>query len=243
MIRVLIVDDEAPAHKVIETYCSKVPDLKIVGNCYDATSALCVLREQKVDLIFLDIQMGDLTGFELLQTLEKIPQIVIVTAYAEFALKSYDFGITDYLLKPVRYARFLQAAEKVRKHQQHGHKTSQTEVTEMLTEKPAKVASFMTADQEGVELKIKLNEILWAESTGNYVKLHSTSAVFVKRITLSELEARLKPLGFLRVHKSFLIREDAIEAIDGNRIRIGGTFIPIGATYKQAVRDALKGMG
>ncbi|MCC5935563.1 MAG: response regulator transcription factor [Balneolales bacterium] len=242
MIRVLIVDDEAPAHKVLETYCGRVSDLRIVGNCYDATSALNLLREQDVDLMFLDIQMSDLTGLELLQTLEKPPQVVLVTAYAEYALESYDFGVSDYLLKPVRYARFLQAVEKVRKRLQHNTIETSIPLPETRHEKAAETDAFTTVEEEGVLRRIPLPEILWAESAANYVKLHTAGSVHTKRITLSELETLFRPHGFLRVHKSFLVRADAIRALDGNRIRIGDELIPVGATYRQAVRDALKGI-
>jgi DNA-binding LytR/AlgR family response regulator len=247
MIKALIVDDEAPAHKVLEAYCSKVPDLQIVGNCFDATSALHLLREQDVDLMFLDIQMSDLTGLELLQTLPKVPQVVLVTAYAEHALKSYEFGVTDYLLKPVRYARFLQAVEKVGKRLQQTNTASPTRVPVLPNNEPIDAAVFLTVEEDGLVIKVQLTEILWAESVGNYVKLQTIHKKYSKRMTLSELETVFKPHGFLRVHKSFLIRLDAIEALDGNQIRItnklmANKFIPVGATYRQIVRDTLKGI-
>jgi DNA-binding LytR/AlgR family response regulator len=258
MIRVLIVDDEAPAHKVLEAYCNRVSDLRIVGNCYDATSALQLLREQDVDLMFLDIQMSDLTGLELLQTLDKPPQVVLVTAYAEYALESYDFGVADYLLKPVRYARFLQALEKIRKQLSTGAVTMEVPASEAIQtpmsqgtrrppseatqHKPTDVVPFITIEESGVLKRVELSEIVWAESVGNYVKLHTKESVYTKRITLSELETTFKPHGFLRVHKSFLVRTNAIRTLDGNRIRIGDELIPVGATYKQAVREALRGI-
>lgn len=250
MIRVLIVDDEAPAHKVLETYCGRISDLQIVGNCYDATSALQLLREQEVDLMFLDIQMSDLTGLELLQTLDKPPQVVLVTAYAEYALESYEFGVSDYLLKPVRYARFLQALEKIRKQllpgtttiQASASKASYVPAQEASWGKPGDIDPFTTIEEDGVLKRIELSDILWAESEGNYLKLNTKETVYTKRITLNELENTFKPHGFIRVHKSFLARTDAIRALDGNRIHIGDELIPVGATYKQVVREALKGI-
>lgn len=243
MIRVLIVDDEAPAHAVLEAHCSKNDDIKVIGNCFDGTSALAFLRQYPVDLMFLDMQMSDLSGFEVLQTLENPPCVVFVTAYSDYALESYEFGVMDYLLKPVRYARFVAAVEKVRRYLKRivsykeaaGAGTQDKAVSGASSKKPA--SAFISIKVDGVTERIEVAQINAIEAWGNYVKLHLTGQTLIDRRTLSDLDAALKEHGFVRIHKTWIVRLRAIEAIDGNRVRLGGQLLPIGSIYKQKLRD------
>ena len=245
MIRVLIVDDEAPAHTVLKAHCAKIDDIEVVGNCYDGTSALTFLRQHPVDLMFLDMQMSDLTGFELLQTLDAPPCVVFVTAYADYALESYEFGVTDYLLKPVRYARFLAAVEKVRRYLgrvsgsvKSGPEVSPDAAASADASSGAETA-FLSIKTDGVTERVEVSRILYIEAWGNYIKIHLPEQTLVERRTLSDLETALSDHGFVRIHKAWLVRLRAIDAIDGNRVRIGKTELPVGAIYKQKLRDLI----
>lgn len=245
MIRVLIVDDEAPAHAVLEAHCSKIDDMEIVGNCYDGTSALTFLRQHPVDVMFLDMQMSDLTGFEVLKTLEHPPCVVFVTAYSDYALESYEFGVTDYLLKPVRYARFVAAVEKLRRclGRSQVELGAQTEETPDVAVSGASAqksdSAFISIKAGGVTERIEVGRINAIEAWGNYVKLHLSGQTLIERRTLRDLEAALTEHGFVRIHKAWIVRLRAIEAIDGNRVRLGGQLLPIGSIYKQKLRDVI----
>ena len=239
MIRVLIVDDEAPAHAVLEAHCSKNDDLNVIGNCYDGTSALAFLRQHPVDLMFLDMQMGDLSGFEVLKTLERLPCVVFVTAYSDYALESYEFGVIDYLLKPVRYARFVVAVEKVRRYLGLTQVELKADAESTPEEAKTAVPAFISVKVDGVTERIEVERINAIEAWGNYVKLHLTGQTHIERRTLSDLDAALKEHGFVRIHKSWMVRLKAIEAIDGNRVRLGGQLLPIGSIYKQKLRDVI----
>lgn len=245
MIRVLIVDDEAPAHAVLKAHCGKIGDIEIVGNCYDGTSALAFMREHAVDLLFLDMQMSDLTGFEVLKTLDTPPCVVFVTAHADYALESYEFGVTDYLLKPVRYARFVAAVEKVRRYvgRMSDGLGPRAQGSPGDAESGAAARNFETAfisvRVDGVTERIEVGSIEYIEAWGNYVKIHMGGQTLVERRTLSDLEVALSEQGFVRIHKAWVVRLRAIDAIDGNRVRIGGQYLPIGAIYKQKLRDLI----
>lgn len=239
MIRVLIVDDEAPAHAVLEAHCSKNDDLNVIGNCYDGTSALAFLRQHPVDLMFLDMQMGDLSGFEVLKTLERLPCVVFVTAYSDYALESYEFGVIDYLLKPVRYARFVVAVEKVRRYLGLTQVELKADAESTPEEAKTAVPAFISVKVDGVTERIEVERINAIEAWGNYVKLHLTGQTHIERRTLSDLEKTLAKHGFARIHKAWIVRLTAIEAIDGNRVRLGGQLLPIGAIYKQKLRDLI----
>jgi two-component system LytT family response regulator len=245
MIRVLIVDDEAPAHAVLGAHCRKIDDIEVVGNCYDGTSALAFLRQHPVDLMLLDMQMSDLTGFEVLHTLVHPPCVVFVTAYSDYALESYDFGVTDYLLKPVRYARFVAAIEKVRRYLRRtsdesgartedapGEAISDTSVLKSET-------AFIRLKIDGVTERIDIRRIACIEAWGNYVKIHLAEHTILERRTLTDLEAVLSEHGFVRIHKAWIVQLRIINAIDGNRVRIGEKYLPIGAIYKQKLRDLI----
>jgi DNA-binding LytR/AlgR family response regulator len=229
MIRCLLVDDEPLAHTVLESHLEKLNDVQKVGNCFDATSAISFLREHEVDVVFLDIQMPDLTGIELLQTLNHVPLVVFVTAYSEFAIESYEFAAVDYLLKPVRYARFLKAMEKVRERLGKN-------------EKPAKNVqkdSFLSIQDAGVLHRVNLKDITHIQSWGNYVRIFYNNQMKLDRRTLSDLENELNEFGFIRVHKSYIVNVNYVQKMDGNKL-IGETFeLPIGESYKQQTKVVL----
>jgi DNA-binding LytR/AlgR family response regulator len=229
MIRCLLVDDEPLAHTVLESHIEKLNDFQILGNCYDATSAIQFFHENEVDVVFLDIQMPDLTGMEFLQTLNHAPLIVFVTAYSEYALESYEFAAVDYLLKPVRYARFLKTIEKIRARLQTSLKPVKKQVP----------VEFLSIQDGGSIHRLAINSITHIQSWGNYVRIFVDGQVKLDRRTMTDLENTLNTSGFLRCHKSYLINSKKISRLEGNRLYIKDLEIPIGESYKQAVKSAL----
>ncbi len=223
------MDDEPPAHKVLENYIGKVNTLTLVHNCYNAIEALNYLYEHKVDLIFLDINMPELTGLEMLKTMDNPPAVILTTAYSEFALESYEFGVVDYLMKPIRFDRFLKAINKV--------VLSKTQLeSQDKTKKPMPAAEkdiFIKVD--GVQQKVTLDDVLYLESKGNFVLLHLKDKRHLTADTLTKMNERLSPSGFLRIHKSYIININKVNTLQGNQVQVGEKYLPIGNSYKQVV--------
>lgn len=223
----LIVDDEPAAHYVLLNYIKQTPQLEVVHQCYNGIEALNYLRSNPVDLMFLDIDMPEITGLELLSTLTDPPTTILTTAYSQFALKSYDYGVFDYLLKPVYLPRFLKSIERFLALERQGESTEKEE-------------SNFSVKVDGSPVEINFNDVLFAQSYGNYVKIYCYKRIYVASITTSELESLLSTNNFMRIHKSFIIALDKIKEIDKNQVHIGEETIPIGITYKRALSDRLK---
>lgn len=229
MMKYLIIDDEPIAHRIIEGYAKDMPQLLKVGNSYNALEALNVLQNESVGLIFLDINMPQLTGFEMLRTLSKPPKVIVTTAYQEFAVEGYELEVVDYLLKPFSFERFLKAVNKV---------VLQHSATKSITdEKEAQDSIFLKEDRK--LRKVKLDQIRYIEAYGNYCKVHLGDVVVITPEKISGLEKILSPKSFLRVHKSFIIAKHHIDAIEGNKIRVNDKFVPIGQTYANTVKRLL----
>lgn len=231
MIKYLIIDDEHIAHDIIKGYCAKVHHMHLMKSCYDALEALDYLREHQVDLIFLDINMPKLKGFEFLKTLSNPPKVIVTTAYQEYALEGYALDVIDYLLKPFSFERFLKAIHKATAIQPN--KASDT-----LTSSEASTAIFLYSDKKYTQ--IHTNEILYIEAAGNYVKVHTPNEVLTIRDKISDIAKRLPDNNFIQVHKSFVVSKQHIHIIEGNRIKIENASIPIGKLYKEAVMKLLR---
>ena len=229
-LKCLIVDDEPPAHKVLENYIGKLYSLTLVGNCYNAIEALNFLHENTVDILFLDINMPELSGLDMLKTLSNPPIVILTTAYSEYALESYEFGVTDYLMKPIRFDRFLKAINKVLELKADAPTAA---VAPEKTVAPKETSFFVKVD--GVQRKVRFEDILYVESKGNFVRLHLADTRLMTADTLSNMDKKLSPYGFLRVHKSFIVNLEKITGLEGNRLLIQDTKIPIGNSYKQGV--------
>lgn len=224
-LKCLIVDDEPPAHKVLENYISKVNFLELSGNCHNAIEALNFIREQKVDVLFLDINMPELTGLEMLGTLSDPPIVILTTAYSEFALEGFDLGVFDYLLKPIRFGRFLKAVNRIPKPEKLEASQSQEVIKE---------DAFFFAKANGIQHKIIYSEIDFVESKGNFVHLNMAKKLLIAS-TLTKMNEKLSPHGFMRVHKSYIVNLEKVEAIVGNQLIIKDYKIPIGNSYRQIV--------
>lgn len=234
-LKCLIVDDEPPAHKVLENYIGKLHSLTLVGNCYNAIEALNFLHENTVDILFLDINMPELSGLEMLKTLSNPPIVILTTAYSEYALESYEFGVTDYLMKPIRFDRFLKSVNRVLEIKAD---TSTSTAAVEKTVAPKETSFFIKVD--GVQRKVRFDDILYIESKGNFVRLHLPDSRLMTADTLSNIEQKLSPYGFLRVHKSFVINLEKVTGLEGNRLLIDDMKIPVGNSYKQGVLKVIK---
>jgi DNA-binding LytR/AlgR family response regulator len=221
MIKYIIIDDEHIAHDIIKGYCDALPNLEFVDDCYDAIEAMECLRNNKVDLIFLDLNMPKLKGFDFLKTLQNPPNVIVTTAYQEHALEGYELNIVDYLLKPFSFERFIKAINKIEiKDQNH-------EPSNILKEEQS---LFLKSNKKRIQVKIA--EILFIEATGNYVNVVTTTSEIQVRDKISDVIHLLSDTEFIQVHKSFVVAKSHINEIEGNRILIKDYKIPIGKVYK-----------
>lgn len=232
MIRYLIVDDEHMAHTIIQGYCDLLPNLEWSGNAYDAIEAMQHLQSHTVDLIFLDLNMPKLKGFDFLRTLTHPPKVVVTTAYREFALEGFDLNVVDYLLKPFGFDRFLKAMNKVISPAKTGGNSGVVAAGRSGGER-----IFLRGDKKYVQIAV--DDILYLEAAGNYTKVITTDASIVTRDKISNLLTYLPPDDFLQVHKSFAVAIPHINSIEGNRITIGPHLVPIGKMYKVEVNQLL----
>ncbi len=225
-----IIDDEPIAHRIIEGYCKHLDSLKKVGNCYDVFEAIQFLHKTPVDLIFLDINMPELTGFDLLKTLRQSPKVIVISAHEEYALEGYELNVIDYLLKPFSLDRFLRAMQKVM--------SIQHPVASISTSKTS--PSFFFKGEKKMH-QIHADDILFIEAYGNYCKVVLTKETIVIHEKISSLEKLLPDTDFLRVHKSFIVAGVKIKIIESNRITIGDRQVPVGQSYKHNLKQLYNG--
>jgi DNA-binding LytR/AlgR family response regulator len=224
----IIVDDEPAAHYVLANYIKQNPQLELVFQGYNGIEAMDYLRENHVDLMFLDINMPEISGMELLKIIPTHPKTILTTAYSEFALESYDYGVIDYLLKPIYFPRFLKAVDRFFS-------------TENAKAKEEEVAvNSISVKVDGYFMDIELDQLLFAQSFGNYVKLHTIKRTYLASITTSELEKCLPEKSFMRIHKSYIVALDKIDATEKDFVIIKNEKLPIGITYKRELSDRLK---
>ncbi|WP_428236561.1 LytR/AlgR family response regulator transcription factor [Gracilimonas sp.] len=236
MISYLIIDDEYLAHEVIREYCDMLPYLQLAKSCYNALEAAEYLREHKVDVIFLDLNMPKLKGFEFLKTLVAPPKVIVTTAYSEFALEGYELNVADYLLKPFSFERFLKAVNKATSSikTSGGGSGSNVVISDPgnAGDKPGTV--FLHENKKYVQVTI--DDILYLEASGNYVKVITGSDTITVRETIAEMLDILSTGDFTQVHKSFVVSVQHIKSIQGNRILLKYDHsIPIGKVYKMNV--------
>jgi DNA-binding LytR/AlgR family response regulator len=231
-MKCLIVDDEALARDVIETYIEKVDFLQLAGKCNNALQAFSALNKQPVDLMFLDIKMPEMTGLEFIRTLKAPPKIIITTAFHEYALDGFELDVVDYLLKPISFERFLRAIHKV--------KIPQAQLPGNTHEELSPESFYVRSDRKLV--KINPIEIIFIESLKNYLCIYTGTQKVIVLSTMQYLEEQLKQYPFiLRVHKSFLINKNLISEIDNGILRMSsGNEIPLGGLYKDSFLDAMK---
>jgi len=233
MLNCLLVDDEVPALRLLTDYVNKIPDLHLAGTAEDAFQALELLHTNRIDLLFLDIEMPELTGIEMLKSLVQKPYVVLITAYKEYALESYDLNVVDYLLKPVTFDRFLKATNKVIERNRLKNNSAFSP-----TINESKDHFFVKADYKLV--KIYFNEILYIEGLSEYVRIHTEKEKIITLQSLKNLESILPESMFLRIHKSFIVSIPKIKAIVGNAVEIAGSKLTIGKSYRDKALKILK---
>lgn len=223
MINCIIVDDEPLAIKVLQKYFEADHELHLLANFTNALQALDFLKKNAVDLLFLDINMPTLDGLAFLSLLEHPPLVIFTTAYAEYAVKSYEFAAVDYLLKPFGLPRFLKAIQKVKQ----------------LQSSPALPETFFTIRADRKVYRIPFNETLFLEAYGDYVKIHTTKELLVPKTKLSTLYEMLPQPPFLKTHRAYLINMDKVDFLEGNQLAIGSYKIPISKSLRAPVLQTL----
>lgn len=227
----IIVEDEPLAAEVLTDYIHQVPFLELKGVCVDAIYAMEMLQANKIDLIFLDIHLPKLKGLEFLESLKNPPAVIITSAYNEYALQGFDLNVVDYLLKPIRFNRFLKAVNKL-KQRQDGSPASTTMTP------GERLYIFFNVGKKRV--KIYLDEIMFIESLREYVRITTHEKSILTKFQLSEIEGLLAKNNFIRIHRSFIVAKDKIEAFTATDVEISGKQIPIGRSYKELVISVLE---
>ncbi|MCD9014766.1 LytR/AlgR family response regulator transcription factor [Parachryseolinea silvisoli] len=232
-ITCLIVDDEPLARNLLTDYVSKVPSLQLLQACASPLAAIEVLRSNPVDLLFLDIQMPEITGISLLRTLQKRPLVVLTTAYSEYALEGYDLDVVDYLLKPVTFERFLRAVEKAG---QRLTPTTPPSVQAPRTE-PTEQQPFVFVKDGTKLVKVRWADILYVEGLKDYVTIHTRQQKIVTLQRLKTLEEQLPTDKFIRIHHSYIVAVDAIDVVHKGEVQIGNVTLPVSDSYRKQFKD------
>ena len=237
-INCLIVEDEPLARNLMTAYVEKVPYLNLLKACSNPLDAIDFLRDNSVDLLFLDVQMPEITGITLLKIMQKKPLVILTTAYSEYALEGYEHDILDYLLKPITFERFLKAVEKA------NLRLTSTQTQPIIQEKIVEKIVNMEGSQpfifvkDGTKLvKIKLNEILYIEGLKDYVTIHTQTQKIVTLQRLKTLEEQLPDNQFIRIHNSFIVSLEGIDSIHKEKVQVGKVFLPISDTYRKAFKE------
>jgi DNA-binding LytR/AlgR family response regulator len=227
----IIVDDDSFVRKITEDFVKKTESLNLVYSLSNAVDAVNVLRtNENVDLIFLDIEMPEMTGIDFLNALSILPQIIIISSKEKYAIDAFEYDVTDYLLKPFTYSRFCKAVNKALDRQEKSRVHAK--------------ADEIFIKHNSTLVKLKYTDILWVEAMENYVVIHTFDEKYAIHFTMRALEEKLSQKHFLRVHRSFIINAGSINSIENNMIRIGTkenpkNYIPIGKSYKDNLLKVL----
>jgi len=235
IVNCVIIDDEPAAIEVLADFTDRTPNLSLLNTFRDPLQALSFIRDTKVDLIFLDINMPELNGMELLKILINPPLVIFTTAYTEYAIESYEKNAVDYLLKPVTFERFLIAVNKA----QSRLKNNNTEVIE--TPQTSNENEEIIYLKSGTKThRIVLNDIRYLEKDGHYITFYVSDKKVVARLSMKDVFEVISKEKFIQVHKSYIVSISHIKTIERHQIKIGGSFIPIGKTHRKAVHEFFK---
>ncbi len=224
-IKCLVLDDEPLACKFLEDCIAKIELLELVGSCTSAMEALNVLQRRSIDLLFLDIQMPEINGLELLRSLNNPPRVIMTTAYDDFAVASYELNVIDYLLKPFSFARFLKAVDKL----SADYVAAQSSVE--ASQSPVRL-DHIFVNHNGVIVRLDLADIYFFKGLGDYVSIRTEQQTLTIRDQLKRIEFVLAQSDFVRVHKSYIVSTSRIESIKGTQITILGETISVGGLYR-----------
>jgi DNA-binding LytR/AlgR family response regulator len=226
-IRCLVVDDEPPAIDVLANYIAAVPSLQLTATSNNAIEALNVLRSNQVDLVFLDIQMPQLLGTDLLRTLNNPPKVIFTTAYRKFALEGFELNAVDYLMKPISFERFLKAVNKV--------------MDTRIAVQPQTISDpyiYFRSDRK--MHKVQVDDIVFIESLKDYIKVVTTGKTIITKQSISSIEERLPKSSFIRIHRSFIVSLHKIQSYTPELIAIGNAELPVSRMYRHEVEKVLK---
>lgn len=229
----MIIEDEPLAAEVLQDHIRQVPFLKLACCCSDAFFAMESLQQFEIDLIFLDIHLPKMKGLDLIHVLKKPPKVIITSAYQEYALQGYELNVIDYLLKPIEFSRFLKAVNKLEQPKEI-----------VLPARPAAPAAervYLLFTVGKKKVKIFLDEILYIESMKEYIRVNTKSKSVLTKFKLSQVDDLLRENNFLRIHRSFIVAKDKIEAFGATEVELGGKRLPIGRSYKELVLSVLEG--
>ncbi len=224
-IKCIIIEDEPLAVKVLADYISQIPFLELQGTFKDAILATDYLRQNNTNLIFLDIHLPKLKGMAFLKTLTQAPAVIITTAYHQYAVEGFDLNVTDYLLKPFAFERFLIAVNKV--------KTMQSTKQELNKNEQAKDFIFLSAERKKV--KILFSEIVYIESQREYIKIVTIKKEYVSKLSTHEIEAVLPASLFKRIHRSFIVSLNKIESYTADTVEVSGITLPVGRSFRDII--------
>lgn len=227
-IKCIIVDDEPMARDVVRRYIQKIPTLKLMGEFGNAIEATIFLQEQPVDMIFLDIKMPQLTGTEFVRSLRNVPKIIFTTAHKEFAHEGFELDVIDYLLKPIRFDRFLRAVNKAFPQKQQEIETHGIIPNE--ENRPATSFIYLRVDRKMI--KVLLDDILYIESDKDYVKVFTEKGFIITRQTIASVEAMLSESQFIRIHRSYIVSLNKLKSFTAEVVEIGNKELPIGKLYR-----------
>lgn len=228
----LVVEDEPLAAEVLQDYISQLPFLECKGICRDAIYAMQFLQAEKIDVLFLDIHLPKINGLDFLKMLKNPPQVIITTAYREYALDGYELNVVDYLLKPVNFNRFVSAVSKLKKE------PAQNTNTEAGINNPTE-PPFLLININKKRIKIFEADILFIESRKEYISITTAERSYLTKFTLTEMEGQLQHKRFLRIHRSFLVATDKINAFTAVAVEMGDHKIPVGRSYRENVHAVL----
>ena len=232
MIKCIIVEDETLAQHVIQSHLQKIEKFELVAICNNALEAREVLTKQEVDLMFLDIQLPGMTGLHFLRSLPNPPLVVITTAYAEYAVESYEFNIIDYLLKPVSFERFCKTINKI---------VDGRLLTQDAKEKDSVPADHIFVKSNSKFFKVNFSEIIYIEGMKDYLKIHTSEHTIITHQTMGEMENILPSGQFIRIHKSYIVANIHIKAVFGNSVDMGKALLPIGLNFKERIMNFISG--
>ncbi|MEO0043422.1 MAG: hypothetical protein RL329_2870 [Bacteroidota bacterium] len=234
----LIVEDEPLARQLMTQYVQKVPSLELFKACSNPLEAIEILRNTPIDILFLDVQMPEITGITLLKILQKKPYIILTTAYSEYALDGYELDVRDYLLKPITFERFLKAVEKATQQltaTQSNLLMDKTTLEKIVTTEAVQPFIFV---KDGTKLvKVRLGEIMYVEGLKDYITIYMVDKKMVTLQRLKTLETQLPENQFIRIHNSYIVALEWIDTIHKERVQIGKALLPISDTYRKAFKD------
>ncbi|MBK6391066.1 MAG: response regulator transcription factor [Saprospiraceae bacterium] len=227
----IIVEDEPLAAEILQDYIKQIPFLTLRHICSDAIIALEVLQKEKIDLIFLDIHLPKLKGLDFIKSLKNPPPIILTTAYHEFALQGYEYNVLDYLLKPIEFSRFVMAVNKLKQ-------PVEAKSGQMPPIEKERKSIFFNVSKKKV--KVYLDEILYVESLKEYIRIVTASNSILTKYQLGEIEEILTKNNFLRIHRSFIVSIDKIDAYTATDVEINNKQIPIGRSYKDILQSIIE---